>query len=239
MSGSRKGRSRDLGRDGSKSGKAGRVKVWLEWVSLGMARWLLRPVLRLSLRYVEVEDPWEPTDRPVRFWALGAGSLKRFSWYFEGESMVEVGSVDEVCDWLRGCEQVRDPDLFHEADYWQHPSTLEQLRKGDCEDFALWAWRKLVEMGIEARFFTGRRANEPPDSWHAWVVYRQDGTAYLLESIAERREDMVRPLDEVRSQYIPHFAVGADFQPQAYGGYLLFLKESGLRGRELAPPTVG
>jgi len=49
-----------------------RVKVFLEWITLGLGRWLLRPVLRLSLRYVDIEDPWEPTDRPVRFWAMGA-----------------------------------------------------------------------------------------------------------------------------------------------------------------------
>jgi hypothetical protein len=211
----------------------------LEWISLGLARWLLRPVLKLSLRYVEVEDPWEPTDRPVRFWALGAGSVKKFSWYFEGESVVEVSSVDELCDWLRGCEQVADPVLFHEADYWQHPSTFEQLRKGDCEDFALWAWRKLNDLGIEARFFTGRRSGTASDSWHAWVVFQQGRVEYLLECLASERGDMVRPLDEVRSQYIPHFSVGKDLEPQAYGGYLLYLKEGGLRDREAAAPTIG
>ncbi|UCC73479.1 MAG: transglutaminase-like cysteine peptidase [Gemmatimonadota bacterium] len=215
------------------------MKVFLEWLSLGAARWLLRPVLRLSLRYVDVEDPWEPTDRPVRFWALGAGSVKRFSWYFEGESSVRISFIDELCDWLLGCEQVTDPDLFHEADYWQHPSTFEQLRKGDCEDFALWAWRKLSEMGIEARFFTGRRADAPADSWHAWVVYRMDSVDYLLESIAPSRQEMLRLLEDVRSQYIPHFSVGKDFRPQAYGGYLLYLKEGGLRAKEAVPPTIG
>jgi hypothetical protein len=215
------------------------VKVLIEWITLGLGRWLLRPVLRLSLRYVDFEDPWEPTDRPVRFWALGAGSVKRPSWYFEGASSVAVSSIDELCDWLLGCEEVRDPDLFHEADYWQHPSTFEQLRKGDCEDFALWSWRKLIEMGTEARFFTGRRVEAPTDSWHAWVVYRQDGVDYLLESIARSRDAMVQRLEEVSSRYIPHFSIGKDFQPQAYTGYLLYLKESGLRGRELAPPTIG
>lgn len=215
------------------------MKVFLEWITLGLGRWLLRPVLRLSLRYVDIEDPWEPTDRPVRFWAMGAGSVKRFSWYFEGESTVDVASVDELCDWLLGCEQVRDPDLFHEADYWQHPATFEQLRKGDCEDFALWAWRKLIEMGIDARFFTGRRVDVPEGSWHAWVVFRKDGLEYLLESIAPSREEMVRPLDEVRSRYVPHFSVGKDFRPQAYEGYLLYLKEGGLSGGDSAPPTIG
>src|SRR5205085_1473130 len=68
-----------------------------------------------------------------------------FAWYFEGQSAVTVGSVDDVCEWLLECEYVHDPELFHEPDFWQHPRTFERLRKGDCEDHALWAWRKLVE----------------------------------------------------------------------------------------------
>ncbi len=215
------------------------ARVLFEWVTLGLGRWLLRPVLRLSLRFVEVEDPWEPSAKRVSYWALGAGSVKRFSWYFEGESTVQVSSVDELCDWLRGCEQVRDPELFHEPDYWQHPATFEQLRKGDCEDYALWAWRKLIEMGFDARFFTGRRNDSPDDSWHAWVVFPIGRVDHLLETLAPERADMVRPLEEVRSQYVPHFSVGKDFQPQAYEGYLLYLKERGLRGKQTAPPTIG
>ena len=42
--------------------------------------------------------------------------------------------------WLLGCVYARDRDLFRNPDYWQHPCNFEGLRKGDCEDFALWAW---------------------------------------------------------------------------------------------------
>jgi hypothetical protein len=45
--------------------------------------------------------------------------------------------------------------LFGEADFWQHPSTFERLRTGDCEDFAVWAWRKLIELGYDVDLVAG------------------------------------------------------------------------------------
>ena len=69
---------------------------------------------------------------------------------------VPVQSIDDIVAWLQSCEYVTDLDLFHERDFWQHPGTFERLRRGDCEDFALWAWRKLAEVGIDAEFCVGR-----------------------------------------------------------------------------------
>jgi len=68
-----------------------------------------------------------------------------------GQSTVCVNDIAAICEWLADCEYVRDP--VHERDFWQHPKTFEQLRKGDCEDHALWAWRKLTELGIPAEFY--------------------------------------------------------------------------------------
>src|SRR5690348_3236184 len=68
-----------------------------------------------------------------------------------GTSRSVHGLCQRHCGDLRmaaDCEYVRDP--VHERDFWQHPKTFEQLRKGDCEDHALWAWRKLTELGISA-----------------------------------------------------------------------------------------
>ena len=72
--------------------------------------------------------------------------------------------------------------LFNEIDLWQHPSSFEELRRGDCEDFALWAWRKLAELGIDAEFFVGRilSVEEPDvDRQHAWVVFRVGDVQFL------------------------------------------------------------
>lgn len=144
-----------------------------------------------------------------------------FPWYFEGESIVQVTCVDDVCDWLLQCEYVRDPDLFNEADFWQHPRTFERLRQGDCEDYALWAWRKLVELGVEAELVSGTWHH--PDGvsgGHVWIRYRHNGREFILEAVSRRREAMVRAFEDAKAEYIPHAGVDHAFQRHAYSGYL-------------------
>ena len=88
--------------------------------------------------------------------AFGPGSHQPFARYFDGESSVGVTSIDDIVDWLGRCEYVSDAEQFHEQDVWQEPCAFERRRRGDCEDFALWAWRKLAEIGVDAEFFVGR-----------------------------------------------------------------------------------
>jgi hypothetical protein len=74
---------------------------------------------------------------------------------------------------------------------------FERRRRGDCEDFALWAWRKLAEVGVDAEFCVGRViCDDRPevDRQHAWVVFRVDEAAYLFEPAARIRSRMIRPL---------------------------------------------
>ena len=79
---------------------------------------------------------------------FGPGSRQPFADYFAGESCVHVRSIDDIVAFLQTCEYVSDIELFHKPDFWQHPRDFEKLRRGDCADFALWAWRKLAELGI-------------------------------------------------------------------------------------------
>jgi hypothetical protein len=156
--------------------------------------------------------------------AFGPGSRRDFALYFEGESAVPVRSIDDIVTWLLGCEYVTDIDLFDRRDFWQHPSVFEQWRRGDCEDFALWAWRKLAEIGIEAEFYVGRAASlddSADNRQHAWVVYRTDRTDFLFEPAARSRERMIRPLADAKAEYVPHFAVNRRFGTCAFVGCLL------------------
>ena len=153
--------------------------------------------------------------------AFGLGSQQPFSEYFESASGVPVQSIDDIVAWLQTCEYVTDLEQFHERDFWQHPGTFERLRRGDCEDFALWAWRKLAEIGIEAEFCVGRVicADRPEiDRQHAWVVYRVSGTAFLFEPAARIPSRMIRPLPEAMGEYVPHFAVNHQFDTNAFVG---------------------
>ena len=156
--------------------------------------------------------------------AFGPGSLCPFTCYFEGDSHVRARSIDDIVDWLRGCEYVSDLEQFHECDRWQAPCAFEQSRRGDCEDFALWAWRKLAEIGVDAEFYVGRMEcdDEPDrDRQHAWVVYRAGLEAFLFEPAAGTADAMIRRLSDVQDDYVPHFAVNRRFKTSAFVGCIL------------------
>jgi hypothetical protein len=184
-------------------------------------RWALRPLLRWAARFSRDTDPWERFPHEMRLETFGRGSWRPFPWYFEGDSAVEVASIQELCDWLLECEYVSDPDLFNDEDFWQHPRTFERLRQGDCEDHALWAWRKLTELGIEAELMSGRW--RPPgdiEGGHVWVRFQKNGQEFILESVSHTREGMVRLLDQAKAEYEPHAGVDGRFQRFAYAGFL-------------------
>jgi hypothetical protein len=170
------------------------------------------------------DSAWERVAMDVPAGAFGPGSRWQFAHYFEGESSVHVTSIDDIVEWLGTCEYVSDADQFNERDVWQQPCAFERLRRGDCEDFALWAWRKLVEMGVDAEFYVGCViCSDGPASarQHAWVVYRVDGDEFLFEPAARDRQHMIQPLPDVRDEYVPHFAVDRHFVSSAFVGCLL------------------
>jgi len=190
---------------------------------------LLGPVRRalhqLRLRLFPVRDPWQrlPYEAPLEVY--GDGARHGFDWVFEGESTIVVTSLDDIVAWLGTCQYETDASLFREADYWQHPHTFEQMRRGDCEDFALWAWRKLVELGIDADLVIGRRV--PPgseNSRHAWILFRDGEAEFLFEPIVSDRGEAIRRLETVRSEYIPEFGVARDRSRFLFAGYAYFLQ---------------
>lgn len=179
-----------------------------------------------------MEDPWERVEFQAPVHLFGPGSRRDFGWYLEGESAVPVRALEEVKEWHAGCEYAHDPHLFQEPDFWQHPRTLEHLRKGDCEDFALWVWRKLVELGHDADLVVGRRVPPAsPETRHAWIVYRLDGQAFVFEPGWREVERSIRPLADVRNEYVPEFGVGPDRKRFAFAGYLFYIRETLNRAR--------
>jgi len=193
--------------------------------------WLRSSIHRVSLyfgraaaRLVGRESPWDAITIRVPPGAFGPGSRRPFADYFTGKSSVCVHSLDDIVEWLQGCEYAADSELFHERDVWQHPGAFERGRRGDCEDFALWAWRKLAEIGVDAEFCVGRliAASDRPEinRQHAWVVYRLDNIEFLFEPAARIRSSMIRPLADVVGDYVPHFAVNHRFDTRAFAGCL-------------------
>jgi hypothetical protein len=184
-----------------------------------------RALHQLRLRLFPVRDPWVRLPYEAPLVAFGDGARHGFDWVFEGETANTVASLDDIVAWLADCTYESDATLFQESDYWQHPHTFEQLRRGDCEDFALWAWRRLVELGIDADLVIGRRV--PPgaeNSRHAWILFRKDGDEFLFEPVLCQRGEAVRPAALARGHYIPEFGVTAERRRFLFAGYAYFLQ---------------
>ncbi len=94
---------------------------------------------------------------------------------------VRVTTLEELRGFLRTCRYVSDEEEFGRGDYWQPPERFEQRRRGDCDCFAMWTWRQLLEMGYSARFVMGYVGIR--GSRHAWVTFAKGGTHYLVEPL--------------------------------------------------------
>ena len=123
-----------------------------------------RKVFRPDSRRKSGFKPTFPAGRflsqPLTHWCTDLPDLRRF---------------------LAGCKYVSDQEQFGERDYWQPPERFEESKRGDCEDFALWALRQLLHMNYPARFALGS-ASRYGDG-HAWVTFQRDGKTYLLEPL--------------------------------------------------------
>lgn len=156
----------------------------------------------------------------VPFHRFGTGSQNEFRWYFERASSVQPGTVAEICNWLRECRYVSDHEQFNTRDHWLHPVEFETSRQGDCEDHALWAWRKLVELGIPAEFVVGQAkwADDHPTEAHAWVTFTQNGRTHLLE--ATGKSSLIYPLETTASRYHPLYSIDQNFQTYQHNRYI-------------------
>lgn len=210
----------------------GRVKVFqtLATVVRATIRAIARPLYRRRLREIPFWGLWEELPViPINYQAFGRGSTRPFEWYFQGTTTAPVTTLDDLCAWLVGCVYVSDYSEFGTFDLWQHPTEFEDRRRGDCDDHALWAWRKLIELGLPAQLFSGTwmTSLNPTSNRHIWLVFRgADGVEYLVESIAKMPSQIIRPLESVRSAYIPFFSVDANFATKCYGGFVEHLRRS-------------
>jgi hypothetical protein len=185
----------------------------------------LQPLWRLMVRTIPDSDPWERLDVAPRLNMYGSGARLEFAKYLSGKSDVAVASIGEIQDWLLGCRYEKDEVLFAEPDFWQHPATFERLRAGDCEDFAVWAWRKLVELDVDADLVVGYCLKDGQlDGRHAWVVFRRDELEYLFEPVCRDKDGMIRPLSEVRDKYLPEFGVDRTCRRFGFVGFLIAQK---------------
>jgi hypothetical protein len=99
--------------------------------------------------------------------------------YLSQPLSVECKDLEDLRSFLRKCRYVSDEEQFGRRDFWIPPEEFELSRKGDCEDFALYAWRQLLSLGYSTRFVGGKHGRY--GEGHAWVTFEKDGKNYLME----------------------------------------------------------
>jgi len=92
---------------------------------------------------------------------------------------IECKSLEELRKFFLTCKPVSDMEQFGEKDFWMPPDEFERAKRGDCEDFALYAWRQLMNMGYKTRFAIGTVGYAR--TGHAWVTFQKDDKTFLLE----------------------------------------------------------
>lgn len=102
-----------------------------------------------------------------------------FGRYISRPLTVHCKSREEVRSFLRSCKQASDEETFGKKEYWLPPDEFEKLKKGDCDDFALWTWRQLVDMGYRARFVAGRFGRYR--AGHAWVTFTDRDRSFIAD----------------------------------------------------------
>jgi hypothetical protein len=154
-----------------------------------------RKVFRPDARRKSGFKPTFPAGRflsqPLKHWCTDLPDIRRF---------------------LAECKYVSDEEQFGERDYWQPPDLFEESKSGDCEDFALWAWRQLLHMNYPARFAMGS-ASRYGDG-HAWVTFQRGGKNYLLEPLSWPAGLTLPRLSIL--QYKPRFSMSWDGNKVSY-----------------------
>lgn len=89
-----------------------------------------------------------------------------------------VDDLQGIMRFLKSCRYARDLDASGTLEHWQTPWEFEKKRVGDCEDHALWAWRKCLDLSLPARFAFGFG---PGGTGHAWVQIHAR-TSWILET---------------------------------------------------------
>jgi hypothetical protein len=111
---------------------------------------------------------------------------------------IQCSNIKELRRFLSECEYVSDEDQFKRKDYWMPPEEFEKRKKGDCDDFALWTWRQLLNMGYKARYVVGRSGKY--GQGHAWVTIEKDGKHFIVEPLAWFVGDTLPRISVIRYQ---------------------------------------
>lgn len=178
----------------------------------------------LARSFTDPELAWHAVER--RTWKSFVGTEVQIREYLQQPSYVKCRSVEHVISWLLETRYHHSPD--HTDSMWSI-SQFEEKRKGDCMTRSLWAWKKLLELELDAWIVTGLAApsedanshREPDLGTHVWVIIRNGDTVRLLETTAKERAAALRNLDDVRALYTPYVAVDSRLKMYTYPAFTI------------------
>ena len=148
----------------------------------------------------------QPTFRPDKLRRKRFPSTFPIGRFVSQPLSVQCLSLEDLRRFLRTCRAISDKEQFGREDYWMPPEEFETTRKGDCEDFSMYAWRQLLQMGYKARFVAGTVHDGL--AGHAWVTFEDREKHFLLEPQACFLGLRFPQLDTL--QYKPRFSVEWD-----------------------------
>ena len=175
--------------------------------------------------FKNADDPFQSIQYNLPYQMFG--SPRPFSSYLSGTSEIEVKTIDDIKNFLaKQCLYKSDRGRFGRLDYWQTPVEFEKNKEGDCEDSALWAWCKLIEMGISAHFVSGVCVYQEKKyiAGHAWVIFKNNEQWYIFESASKSIEHIVISLEKARNIYYPLCSTDSLMQTYIYPGVGLLSK---------------
>ena len=92
--------------------------------------------------------------------------------------LTKIHSPEDLSKFMRkNFTFVEDSQNFGKTDYWQSPEEMLSLKKGDCEDFALFAHAALKELGFESYVVSIYGKNQFA---HTVTVFKQNGKFRVL-----------------------------------------------------------
>ena len=184
---------------------------------------LLRPVFRAFARRLPAVDPWARLGTGAPLHEFGPSATRPLVEYLRAETHVRTASINEIKDWLLA-STYQPAGREGAAPVWPSLVEFERVRAGDCTGFAPWAWRKLVDLGVDATLVVGSRPGiDPAGERHLWVLFRTEEGEYVFEPTARASERMVRAKTDpvVRDGYRPEAGVSRDGQQFYFAGAAL------------------
>ncbi len=206
---------------------------------MGMIQWIKKFPVRIAtakllIRSDEELVPWSSIAVSFSPNLMGYRCVKDINIYLDGKSKVSVDTLEAIQDWLKDCHYKARVDADELSLEWQHPLEFENTRGGHCVDYALWCWRKLNEIGMEAQLMLGERLRDGEYRQHGWIVYEKQGKEYLFEPLPVSRNNMVENFHIVRSNYIPWLSITSELNCLLFAGYISALN----RGVKNSPQHI-